>query len=252
LTKRRKKSRKKRGYPVAILIGFESKEAVLWQIFSEMVKPLETITLRNKREKIAENELYNFHEEIIDKIRPYIKEGLRSVIIAKPRNSLFSEEFIEHIQKHHKWLTLETSSSFLTIGAIEGCASNDSEVSELIQTETFQKIVSETTTNEARNIIEELEERLNKVAQGEVVLYTLQEIEELAYGQWKYGKRQPDYVMLTNSFLKKNKQKQRLQRLLQILENKKVKTKIIDADTAAGERINQFGGLICFTKTSEN
>ena len=83
-------------------------------------------------------------------------------------------------------------------------------------------------------------------------LYALQEIEELTYGQWKYGKRQPDYVMLTNSFLKKNKQKQRLQRLLQILENKKVKTKIVDEDTAAGERINQFGGLICFTKTSEN
>jgi len=45
-----------------------------------------------------------------------------------------------------------------------------------------------------------------------------------------------------------HKQKQRLNRLLQILNNKKVNVKIIDAKTAAGERINQFGGLICFTK----
>ncbi len=251
MTKRRKKSRKKRGYPVAILIGFESKEAVLWQIFSEMVKPLETIALSKQIEQLADNELYNFHEAIIDKIRFHIKEGLRSVIIAQPRNSLYSVKFKKHIQKHHKWLSQETSSSFLMIGTIDGCAKNVEDVSELFQTETFQEIVSETTTKEASNIIEELEERLGKVTQGEVVLYSLQEIEELSYGQWKYGKRQPDYIMLTTNFLKKNKQKQRLHRLLQILENKKVKTKIIDAETAAGERINQFGGLICFTKTSD-
>ncbi len=252
MTKKRKKSRKKRGYPVAILIGFESKEAVLWQIFSEMVKPLETIALNKQIEQLADNELYNFHEVIIDKIRFHIKEGLRSIIIVQPRNNLFSEKFTIHIKKHHKWLAQETSSSFLMIGTIEGCANNESEVSDLFQTEAFQKIVSETTTKEASNIIEELEERLNKVAQGEVVLYSLQEIEELTYGQWKFGKRQPDYIMLTNSFLKKNKQKQRLHRLLQTLENKKVKTKIIDAESAAGERINQFGGLICFTKISDN
>lgn len=252
MNKRRKKSSKKRGYPVAVLIGFKSKEAVLWQIFSEMVKPLETIALDKQIEQLAENELYNFHEAIIDKIRPYIKEGLRSMIIAHPKNSLFSEKFDKHIQKHHKWLSQETSSSFLMIGTIEGCASNTEEVSELFQTEMFQEIVSETTTKEASNIIEALEERLNKVAQGEVVLYSLQDIEELTYGQWKYGKRQPEYVMLTNNFLKTHKQKQRLHRLLQILEYKNVKTKIIDLETAAGERVNQFGGLICFTKTSDD
>ena len=252
MTSRRKKTRKKRGYPVAILIGFELKKTILWEIFSEMVKPLKTISLKKQRVKLAENEIYNFHEEIIDVIRPHIKDGLKSVIIVHPRNSLFSEQFQQHIQKHHKWLTQEKSTNLLSIGTIEGSASNVEDVSNLFQTKTFKAIIGETTTKEASYIIEELEEQLQMVAQGEVVLYALQEIEDLTYGQWKYGKRQPNYVMLTTTFLEKHKQKQRLQRLLQILKNKNVKTKIIDADTVAGERITQFGGLICFTKSDEN
>jgi len=252
LTSIRKKIRKKRGYPVAILIGFEPKKAVLWEIFSEKVKPLETIILKKRREKLAENELYNFHEEIINSIRSHLKDGLRSLIIANPRNSLFSEQFQQHIQKHHKWLSQEKSTNLLMIGTIEGAASNAEDVSELFQAEAFKTIIAKTTAKEANNIIEELEERLQMVSQGEVVLYSLQEIEELIYSQWKYGKRQPEYVMLTNTYLEKHKQKQRLHRLLQILENKKVKTKVIDVDTVAGERITQFGGLICFTKFVEN
>lgn len=245
---KRKKSRKKRGYPVALLIGFESKEVFIWQIFSESLKLHETISLSKNRELLAENELYNFHEKIIDKLRPSIKEGLRSIILVSARNSPFSEKFQKHIQKHHKWLTQETSANFLMIGILEGSVRNLDFISELVQTEAYQDTLSQLTTQEASNIIDDLEEHLNKVAQGEVVLYSLQDIEELTYGQWRYGKRQPEYVMLTNDFLRKHKQKHRLHRLLQILENKKVKTKIIDADTVAGERITQFGGLICFTK----
>ncbi|MHA1221189.1 MAG: hypothetical protein ACTSQB_05605, partial [Candidatus Heimdallarchaeota archaeon] len=241
MTKRRKKARKKQGYPVAILIGFEQKKAVIWQIFSKIVKPLETITISKQRGQLAVNELYNFFEAIIDELRPYIKDGLRSIILAKPKKNLYPEKLLKHVQKHHQWLTRETSSSALVIGIIDGSANDEQEVSELVQTDAFRKIVYETTAKEATNIIEALEERLILVTQGEVVLYSLQEIEKLTYGQWKYGKRQPEYVMLTNDFLEKHKQKQRLHRLLQILKNKKVKTKIVDAETAAGERISQFG-----------
>jgi len=248
LSTRRKKSRKKRGYPVAILIGFEPKKAVMWQVFSEMVKPLDTITITKRREQLADNELYNFHELVIDKLRPYIKEGIRSIIIVKPRNSLYSEKFQEHLKKHHKWLTQETSANLLLIGTMDGCASNADEVFELQEMNVLRKIISKTTDKEATNVIEELEERLNRIDQGEVVLYSLEEIEKLTYRKWKIGDLKLEYVMLTDSYLAKHKQKQRLQRLLQILNNKKVKTKIIDAETAAGERINQFGGLICFTK----
>ena len=252
MTSRRKRTRKKRGYPVAILIGFEPKKTVLWEVFSERIKPLKIIKLKKQREKLAENEIYNFHEEIIDAIRPHIKNGLKSIIIANPRNSLFSEQFQQHIQKHHKWLSQEKSTNLLTIGTIEESASSDEDVSELFQNQAFKAIIEKTTAKEASNIIDELEKQLQMVSQGEVVLYSLQDIEDLTYGQWKFGKRHPKYVMLTNTFLEKHKQKPRLQRLLQILENKKVKTKVVDADTVAGERITQFGGLICFTKFDED
>ena len=248
MSKKRKKSRRNRGYPLAILIGFETKKAVMWQVFSKIVKPLETITITRRREQLADNELYNFHELVIDKLRQHIKEGIRSIIIVQPKNSQYSEIFQEHIKKHHKWLTQETSANLLSIGTIDGSVSNADDLFELQQTKVLQKVITETTTKEASSIIEELEERLNRIDQGEIVLYSLQEIEELTYQQWKIGNRQPEYVMLSDSFLKNHKQKQRLNRLLQILSNKKVNVKIIDAETAAGERINQFGGLICFTK----
>ncbi|MHA1738726.1 MAG: hypothetical protein ACTSXA_09590 [Candidatus Heimdallarchaeota archaeon] len=248
MNKKRKKSRKNRGYPLAIMIGFEIKKAVMWQIFSKTVKPLDSISIAHRREKLAENELFNFHELVIDKLRPYFKEGIRSIIIVQPRNSHYSEIFQEHIKKHHKWLTQKTSVNLLSIGTIEGSVSNAEDVFELHQTEELQKIITETTTKETLSIIKELEERLNRIDQGEIVLYSLQKIEDLTYQQWTIGKRQPEYVMLSDSFLNNHKQKPRLHRLLQILNNKKVNTKIIDAETAAGERINQFGGLICFTK----
>ncbi len=248
LSKKRKRTRKNRGYPLALLIGFETKKAVMWQVFSKIVKPLETITITKRREQLADNELYNFHELVIDKLRQYIKEGIRSIIIVQPKNSHYSEIFQEHIKKHHKWLTQETSANLLSIGTIDGSVSKAEDVFELQQTKVLQKIITETTTKEATAIIEELEERLNRIDQGEIVLYSLQEIEELTYQKRNIGNRQPEYVMLSDSFLNNHKQKQRLNRLLQILNNKKVNVKIIDAETAAGERINQFGGLICFTK----
>ncbi|MBD3192300.1 MAG: hypothetical protein GF308_16795 [Candidatus Heimdallarchaeota archaeon] len=248
---RRRRTRYKRGYPVAILIGLNEQQAALWRIYSEVIKPYETINLQKRRSKLAENELYNFHEEIIDVLRPLIKKGLRSIIIVSPRKTDYSELFLDHVQKHHTWLTQDRSSNSLNFGILVGSASTEKEVSELIQTEKFQQVVDETTIEEADNIIEVLEERLAKVAQGEVVLYSLKAIEQLTYGQWKDDKRKPDYVMLTNRFLNNHKHKGRLYRLLQILRNKKIETKIIDAETAAGERISQFGGLICFTTIAD-
>jgi stalled ribosome rescue protein Dom34 len=53
-------------------------------------------------------------------------------------------------------------------------------------------------------------------------------------------------LLLTDMYLAKSRQKQRIHRLLQIAKNKKIKTKVIDAETSAGCRITQFGGLVFF------
>jgi stalled ribosome rescue protein Dom34 len=247
MTKRRR-SRYKRGYPVAILIGLSRHRARIWRIYSEVIKPYETVELTKVRTSLAENELYNFHEKIVDVLRPLIKKDIRSIIIASPRKTDYVDDFLEHIQKHHAWLTRERSSNALVFGTVKGPAGTEQEVRELVLTEEFHKTVEKTTAEEGENIIEALEERLIKVDQGEVVLYSLKAIEQLTYGRWPDEERKPEYVMLTNRFLNQHKQKGRVYRLLQILRNKNVKTKIVDAETAAGERINQFGGLICFTK----
>ena len=38
------------------------------------------------------------------------------------------------------------------------------------------------------------------------------------------------------------------QRLLQISQNKGIKTTIVNAETGAGLRLSQLGGLVCFAK----
>jgi stalled ribosome rescue protein Dom34 len=59
----------------------------------------------------------------------------------------------------------------------------------------------------------------------------------------------PEYVVLTDKYLEDSKEKNRVNRLLQISKNKNIMTRIVSAETQAGIRINQFGGLICLTKT---
>ncbi len=70
----------KRGYPVAILIGIENDHAALWQVFSQVAKHQQTIPLNGDRKD--SKAVYNFHESIVNALRPTLKEGVRSIIIA--------------------------------------------------------------------------------------------------------------------------------------------------------------------------
>jgi stalled ribosome rescue protein Dom34 len=53
-------------------------------------------------------------------------------------------------------------------------------------------------------------------------------------------------LVLTDSYLAESNCKNRIQRLLQIAANREVKTKIVNAETSAGKRITQLGGLVYF------
>ena len=59
---------------------------------------------------------------------------------------------------------------------------------------------------------------------------------------------QTKYLLLTNKYLAQSHQKSRIHRLMQIAQNKKIQTKVINAETSAGSRITQFGGIVFFTK----
>jgi len=53
--------------------------------------------------------------------------------------------------------------------------------------------------------------------------------------------------MLTDKYLADSEDKNRINKLLQISKNRKVKTRIVNVETPAGKRISRFGGIVFFT-----
>ena len=79
----------------------------------------------------------------------------------------------------------------------------------------------------------------------------MEEIEALVYEGGKKDKdvaKKLDLIIMTKNFIEKNRNKNRIHRLLQIANNKGVKTKIISIDNPFADRFDQFGGLLAFRK----
>ncbi len=129
---------------------------------------------------------------------------------------------------------------------ITGSASTPPQVAALTQTTTFKQLISDTTAEETENLLEILEKRLN--ATDNLVLFSLQEAEHFIFDTQAEGKPKPEYLMLTDEYLSKSRQKYRVQRLMQVAANKGVKTRVISAESIAGKRVTQLGGLVCLAK----
>lgn len=232
----------KRGYPVAILAGIEHDNAALWQVFSQVAKHQQTIPLNGERKD--PKALYNFHETIINALRPTLKEGVRSIIIASPSKTNYTQDFLNHIKAHHTWLLQGPNKA--TFSPITGSASTTPQVASLTKTALFKQLINETTAEETENLLEILEKRLNET--DNLVLFSLEEAENIILGKQATGKPKPEYLLLTDNYLSNSHQKNRVQRLLQIAKNRKVKTRIIDVESTAGKRLTQLGGLVCLAK----
>ncbi|HEX7483247.1 MAG TPA: hypothetical protein VF350_07255 [Candidatus Bathyarchaeia archaeon] len=232
----------KRGYPVAMLIGIEADHAALWQIFSQVAKPQQTISINGERKD--QKTLYNFHETIINALRPILKEGVRSVVVASPPRTSYALEFIYHIKAHHAWLTQGTNKA--TFSQIVGSASSPSQVGTLTKTSAFKQLIQQNATQETENLLEILEKRLSKT--DNLVLFSLQEAETLILNPQAPGKLQPDYLMLTDDYLAGSRQKNRVNRLMMIAAKNGVKTRVINAESNAGARLTQLGGIVCLAK----
>jgi stalled ribosome rescue protein Dom34 len=229
---------------MAILLKIDEEYAIMLKIFSKTSK-LEKIIYAQGSTNNSKMP-YNFHEKIINAIRPTLKEGVRSIILlASPRNS-YTRKFLNHIHEHHKWL--DKGSSKVTISEIVDLASTPSQLLALAQTEKLRKIVSDTTSEETENLIEILEKRLVIDDKINYVLFSIEEIEDSILKRHKPGKPRPQYLMLTDKYLDETHDKNRLHRLMQIATNKKVKTRIIDAESLAGNRLTQLGGIVCLTE----
>ena len=227
-------------------MGFEENRAVLWQVFSNAVKPHLTVELGGRR--TDKKTLYNFHESMIDALRPVLEEGVRSVIVTAPVKTTYAADFMDHVQRHHSYLLRSKRQNRASFAELVGIAGQSHNVAELVKTEEFRKLIAETTSGEADHIVDALDERILGINSNSVVLYPLREIEAMIYGPKGQHKLRMSHLVLTDKYLAFSKEKDRVHRLLQISKNRKVKTRVINAETSAGKRISQFGGIVFFTR----
>ena len=244
---KKKQKRIKRGHQVAILIGLHDNDAVFWRIYSESIRFYYRIKRGRKRKSQNKKHLYHFHEEIINVLRPLIKEGIRSVILLSPPKKLYSDEFLNHVNKHHIWLLKRGDKQVVFSKIIGNQARNQKDVYYLKTLDSFREIVDKTSNQEGLLILEELKEIINKDEKFSKILYTWREIDsELRYIKRNPNSPKPNYIILTEEYLKNPKNRNKIQRILQIAENLEIKTKIVKEESEAGVTVKNFGGLICF------
>jgi stalled ribosome rescue protein Dom34 len=244
MTKVKRKQGYKRGYPVALLVGFENANAVLWHVFSHVVKLHLTLELEGKR--TDERALYNFHESVLEALKPTLKEGVKSIVVVAPPKTTYAEDFLDHVRKHHNYLIQSNNPNRATFAKLVGSADQPSKVAQLVKTKEFHELIADTTSGEADHIINVLEKHLYGISSNWIVLFSLKEIEDIVYDQERNDDSRMKYLLLTDKYLAEAQDKNRIQRLLQISKNKKMKTRIVKAETAAGKRISQLGGIVFF------
>lgn len=236
------KSSYRRGYAVAILIGLAENAAVVWRVYSQVVKPETTVHLDGARNNTKS--VYNFHEAIVNALRNTLKEGVRSIILVSPPRTTYASQLVDHVRRHHTWLT--QGASHTAFVEMTGSASTHSDVTGLAKNPAFHKLIQDATTAEAENLLDILEKRLSGTNENDIVLYSLDEVENSVY----MARRGvcPDFLLLTNDYLAKSRQKGRVNRLIQVAANKKVKTRVVDSESPTGKRLNQLGGIVCLAK----
>jgi stalled ribosome rescue protein Dom34 len=231
----------RRGYPVAILVGLKPESAVLWRVYSNVVKFEKTIlNLGGRNDAKA---WYNFYELVICALRPMLKEGVRGLIVVSPVRTDYGQKLAEHIAEHHMWLV--QGQNRIALSFLTGSAGTLSEVTALSRTDAFKKQVSDTVTEETENLLPILEKRLSESMQKALVLYSLEDIEGLILFSRSTGALKPEYLFLTDSYLARSRQKGRIHRLMQIAINRKIKTRIVEAKSNVGVRVEQLGGIVC-------
>ncbi|MEE9379722.1 MAG: hypothetical protein V3V33_16980 [Candidatus Lokiarchaeia archaeon] len=246
---KKRKRRVKRGHPIAILIGLHDNDAVFWRIFSETIRLHFKINRGRKRRNQNKKQLYHFHEEIINTLRPIINEGIRSVILLSPPKEEYSDEFLNHVNKHHSWLLKKGDKQVVFSKIIGNQAKTQKDVDYLKTQDSFKAIVDETSNQEGLLILDELTEIINKNEESSKIFYTWREIDhELRLFKQNPNLTKLNYIILTEEYLKNPKNRNKTHRILQIAKNLEIKTKIVSQESEAGAIVEQFGGLIYYFK----
>ena len=229
----------RRGYPVAVLIGFARDRVALWRVYSQVVKTHSTV----EAPRGGKRELYNFHEAVVDALRPILKEGVGSVVIAAPARTSHVKGFLDHVAKHQPWMTRGSGSATFT--GIVGSATTQEEVSALVRTGEVQRAIGTSAAGEADRIKGLLESRLAQDDAGPI-LYSLYEIEGLIFEQRVKGRPEPEHLILTDRFLADHRR--RAQRLMEASRSRGVRAHVVGVKTAAGQRVEQLGGMVLLAR----
>ncbi len=247
------KKKPKRGFLVALLIGFDEKEIHTWKVYSQSLRVYKTIKLTRKWKYLDDKQIYHLLEELVNIIRLVIRDGLKSILLASSQKKDYSTIFLDHINKHHQWLIRSKGYNRVSFGEIVGNANNIESAKFLISQEKSLHVIHETTSDEINLLVKQLEKIINVGDPNRLLLYNLEDIEALIYGRGKKDKsaaEKLDFLIVTENFIKDHKSKNRIHRLIQIANNKGILTKTISIENPAVDRFNQFGGILAFKKTS--
>ena len=215
-----------------MMIGIRGLEAVTWEIYSESVK---------RGQKIDETSPYRLYEAIVDAVRPQIKQGVKTILVASTDEKDYAS-FMSHVERHQSWLLKGWDLNKATFEHVPMAAMDERQVREIVKTNGFKKRVSEASSVDMSHVMEVLEERLNDPEGIETLLFSLDEIESHIYGGGE-----AECMLVTDQFHERHRR--RIHRLLQVAANRSTQTSIVPTDTAAGARLTQFGGLVCLIKT---
>jgi len=223
--------RRRRGYPVAVLIGLSQDHAALWDVFSESVKPGPTVDEASK---------YALHEAIVNHLRPRFSEGVKTVLVAAENGSQY-DGFMAHVRKHHSWLLKGWELNTVTFIRLEEPASGAEEVRRLVSTPMFKSKLLEASEGDLNQVMGALERRLGSPEGIETVVFSLEDAEATVYGETP-----PEYLLVLEAFQRKHGR--RTMRLLQVAQNRGVKTRVIPSGSSHTLRLSQFGGLVCILR----
>jgi len=247
----------KRGHPVGLILGFEPMGATLWKIYTGRAVLISRMALGRKFENAEKAHAYPFYEGLIAALRPLIKEGLKSILVASPPKTAYGAGFLAHARAHHQWLFKPGHPMGVAFQEITGRTANAEQMAFFLESPEYQAAIAKATGQEADEIVNLLEARLNDGDTG-LVLFSLAEIEKLIFAGGKRKKKfkplklLPEYIVLTAEYIEAHPQKGRVHQLLQLAENRAIKTKIIDSSAPAADRLAQLGGIACFLQVNSD
>jgi stalled ribosome rescue protein Dom34 len=244
------RKKQKRGFLIALLIEFEERKIHTWKVYSHSLREYKTLRMPRKWNYMDTKQIYNLLEDVVNLIRPIISEGLKSILLACEEKKEYTTIFLDHVNKHHRWLV--KGYNRVSFGKVNGVADSLESAKNLISQEKSFAAIEETIAEEHSQLVRRLDKLINSGDPDGLLLYNLKDIEAIIYLGGKKDKsaaEQLDLVIITEKFIKNQKNKNIIYRLIQISTNKGIKTKMIAEDSPAVDRFDQLGGIIAFKKS---